>query len=291
MISRNILIQFILIALITSVGWLLSPNIIKPLGACFSMFLRFAIAGSMLILVGVLRKEKIKIDSGFFVISILLYSINMVCIAKAILYNPPGLVSSVMAMITLPSLFFNFIILGKKPEIKKIIGVLIMSVGVFILYNSHGLARGEDYTVYGLLWAIGGLLLCSLGSVLVYKKIDSQKTALFQGGTMLTGSFMLLLFSFFDNSYLNFTNFNITSNFIYSLVIIGLITTGYLYLSYYDLVGKTDNIFASYIWYVVPLITLTLGAFLGKNILSIESVFGACLIIVGGIVANKSSSH
>ena len=173
---------------------------------------------------------------------------------------------------------------GARPGWIQIVGLLVGFGGVALLVGPQAFNGGAgQLNITGLLVALAGAFLWSLGSIYNRGADLPQSTLLFTGMEMLTGSLGLFILSAATGEFGRLDIAGISTRSLLGLAF--LITFGSLvgFVSYGWLLRNAPVRLVATYPYVNPLVAIVLGAWLAQETLDLRTLIAA-VIIVGAIV-------
>jgi len=259
----------------------------------FSAGLRFLLAGSIILLYMVvrrkarltllLRKEMLLTGAGLtFGVFATLYWAEQ--------YLSSGIAAILSATAPLMILLLQTAISRQRLSLSSLAGCLTGTVGVVLL-----LLPGIAVT-FSRIWVLGcaavllGQVFYSTGTVysrrVVQRFQDTSPIAL-NAAQMIYGGGLLLILSLFTEKIQIETM--LAPNAIWSLLYLIIAGSMTGHTIFYWLIAKTNPVFPSTWLYISPLIALCLGAVLYDEPVSVLSVVGGIIIIIGIIAINMDS--
>ncbi|MFD0616921.1 DMT family transporter [Paenibacillus sp. GCM10027629] len=259
----------------------------------FSAGLRFLLAGSIILLYMVvrrkarlsllLRKEMLLTGAGLtFGVFATLYWAEQ--------YLSSGIAAILSATAPLMILLLQTVISRQRLSLSSLVGCLTGTAGVVLL-----LLPGIAFT-FSRFWVLGcaavllGQVFYSTGTVysrrVVQRFQDTSPIAL-NAAQMIYGGGLLLILSLFTEKIQIETM--LAPNAIWSLLYLIIAGSMTGHTIFYWLIAKTNPVFPSTWLYISPLIALCLGTVLYDEPISVLSVVGGIIIIIGIIVINMDS--
>ena len=164
----------------------------------------------------------------------------------------------------------------------KLSGVMIGFAGLFLLVGPSGnldLFASILCVVASLSYAIAGVYLA---------KTPTRISNSFIGmGSIIVGAFLMAPFLL---NYANpFTTISATS-WLY-LALLGVVNTSLAYVIFIKLIKRIGPINSSFVTYLVPVSSISLGIIILNETLTTDMLFGAMLIFLGVFFANKKTKH
>lgn len=255
---------------------------------------RFSAAGTLLLIICYLRKEKIFRRNLIFksaISGIILLFIDMAVVMLAQRYVSSSLVAIIASSTAIWIMFFdipmwksNF----RRPMI--ILGIIVGFGGVAMLYAEQLQATSFQSRQYGILLLIGGCISWSLGTLYTkYKSSQEEDQNSFSGSAwqMLFASGIFWICSLLSNDldHIHFSKIEISS----WLSLLYLITFGSIlaYSAYVWLLKIRPATEVATHAYVNPFIAVVLGVFWGKENVSWVQLIGLAIILLGVMLINR----
>lgn len=182
-------------------------------------------------------------------------------------------------------LIANFAIDDERMTPEKILGTVLGFVGLFVLVSPN-LVSGVNASALGILAvAIAAL---SYGIALVYSRIHlmNEKPLYAPSSQLLISSVYLIPFALMVEGPVIWTT--LSWNAIGSLIILGTLGTALAFVIYYKILASASASYLSLVTYLMPIYGVVLGFLFLDEVLAIEAIIGACLIIIGIMIANKT---
>ncbi|NOX66288.1 MAG: EamA family transporter [Chlorobi bacterium] len=222
------------------------------------------------------------------IVGLLLLGVANGFLAVAEQWIPSGLAAILITTVPFVIVLLESVILRKrKLNLFIISGILVGFIGVvFILGNNLSLLLIPEYRLGIILVSIG---LFSWGSGSVYSKYHKLTVHPFMSAAfqmLFAGFFQLILSVILGET----ENFAISNNsmlaFLYLLLFGSLIAYG----SYMYAIEKLPISFVSTYAYINPVIALFVGWFFLDEILTIQIIIGALIILVGVYLVNRGNN-
>ena len=257
---------------------------------------RFTLAGSILFLWAILKRERVPRSVTPWLRAFIVGGLLLLCgnggVTWAEKYIPTSLAALLVATEPLWVVLLSWIFSHKRPNSKVLLGALIGLGGVALLV-SDGLSQGYGNSLFGMLGAVAVLLAgfaWAAGSVYSSRQPIQASTSMAAGMQMLAGGSLLLLLALVtgDVKHLNLSHASWTSiaAFFYLLVFGSLIGfTAYSWL----LVNVTPSSAATY-GYVNPVVAVFLGWLIASEPIT-PRILLAAAVIVSSVVLITTFGH
>jgi drug/metabolite transporter (DMT)-like permease len=260
-----------------------------------SVFIRFILAGFIILIYVAITKRKLIFSLGdhvyFFILGIFLYSGNYIFFYNSNVYLPSNIPATVFCLLTI----FN--ILGEKFLFKKpittvtlsgailgISGILIIFFNDFISFNLN------SGTTIGLMFALLATLSASAGNLIAIYNKRNFSIPLLQNVAfaMIYGALVALLVSFIKGSefYIPITNVSYILGQIY-LIIFGSIIS---FLCYIKFIENTSASTGGYIGVIMPILALIISMIFEDVKPDIYFLTGLPIALIGLLLILKQES-
>lgn len=184
-------------------------------------------------------------------------------------------------------LIANFAIADERMTPEKIFGTVLGFIGLFVLVSPN-LGSGFNSSVWGIVAVAVAAL--SYGVALVYSRIHlmKEKPLYAPSSQLLVAAIYLIPFALMVEGPVSWST--LSWNAIGSLIILGTLGTALAFVIYYRILASASASYLSLVTYLMPIYGVALGIIFLDEILAIEAVIGACLILIGIMIANKTIS-
>ena len=260
-----------------------------------SVFIRFIIAGLIILIFVALTKRKlifsIKDHIYFFVLGIFLYSGNYIFFYNSNVYLPSNIPATVFCLLTI----FN--ILGEKLIFKKTIttltflGALLGITGIAIIFFNDFLSFNLNAgTTIGLIFALLATLSASVGNLIAIYNKRNFNIPLLQNVAfaMIYGAVVALLLAIIKGSkfYIPVTNLSYMIGLSY-LIIFGSIIS---FLCYIRFIENTSASTGGYIGVAMPVLALIISMIFEDVKPDIYFLSGLPIALLGLLLILKQES-
>lgn len=289
-----ILLNYILMCIIFGTTFLtIKVGIDAGASPFFSAGIRFILAGSILFVYMLWRKKarvSLLLSKEMFLTGIGLTFGVFATLYWAEQYLSSGVTAVLSATSPIMVMILQGRVSGQKLFAISRVGIIVGFVGVILL-----LLPGLTIT-FNKLWLLGciavliGQIFYSAGAVYsrrVIQRFQEVSPVALNAAQMMYGGIMLLVLSLFTEQ-VNLESMLYPSA-VFSLLYLIIIGSMLGHTIFYWLVAKTNPVFPSTWLYISPLIALSLGALFYDEPLSILSVFGGVLIVIGIVLVNMPS--
>ncbi len=205
-------------------------------------------------------------------------------------FVPSGLASLLVSMVPIWILLINWLGLKNgKPSVKKTAGVVLGLSGLMFLISPLELLRAEAVNPIGAIVLMFASLSWAAGSVYTnYAKMPESKFAAISI-QMLSGGFMLLIWSFIVGEYKHFNISAVTVNSYLALIYLIIFGSLIAYSAYIWLLHAAGPSLTSTYAYVNPVVAVFLGWILISEPMNPRIIISTVIII--SAVALITSSH
>lgn len=258
-----------------------------PVAAPVSIFWRFAVASSVMILLLLFSGKLRKLSGRDHLFCLLqggcVFCFNFWCFYTAAAWINTGLESVIFSMAVLLNAVNSFVFFGQKPPIRFYFAAALGLTGIITLFWQDLVNSGLNHT---LLLGIGlsalGTFGFSLGNMI---SLRHQKKGLevmtTNSWAMLYGTLLIAIIALVRED--NFTpqwTFSYLSALLYLAIFGSVIAFG----AYFTLVGRIGPSKAAYSTLLFPLVALTLSTLYEGYVWQVNAIAGLVLILLGNLV-------
>ena len=223
-------------------------------------------------------------DHGFpfLLIGLLNTALPFTLFAYASVNLGAGSLSVLQATVPILTALILFSLYRDEFSIMKLIGVLIGFSGLFLLAGPSGeldLFSSILCVIASLSYAISGVYLANTP-----EKINNSFIGM---GSIIVGAILLSPFLINYHS----ANLNISSTAWLYIALLGVINTSLAYVIFIKLIKRIGSLNASFVTYLVPVSSITLGMLILDEVFSIDMVIGSALIFLGVFFSNKEKTN
>ena len=218
---------------------------------------------------------------SFLLIGLLNTALPFTLFAFASVSLGAGSLSVLQATVPILTALILFSLYRDEFSILKLLGVLIGFSGLFLLTGPSGeldLFSSILCVIASLSYAISGVYLANTPS-----KINNSFVGM---GSIIVGAILL---SPFLINYHN-ANLNISSTAWLYIALLGVINTSLAYVIFIKLIKRIGSLNASFVTYLVPVSSITLGILILGEVFTIDMVIGSALIFLGVFFSNKKKT-
>ncbi len=234
---------------------------------------------------GALKREHLNHTHHFVVMALLATVLYYFCFVKGVSLLYSGIAGALSGATPLFSFILGVLFLAEeKASARKIIGLLIGLGGVLCIAKPFG-ATFDHNTWLGVLYMVLGSLC--LGASFIYARRFLSRLAI-PGPALTTYQlFLATLMAWLITDTDGITTILSSTAASWGMVIgLGLLGTGLAYLIYYFIIEKLGAVTAASVTYIPPVIALLIGAFIGREPISLPDYTGTLLILAGVMLLN-----
>jgi drug/metabolite transporter (DMT)-like permease len=291
---KKLVLNLILVYIIWGSTYLGVKICLESLSPLFLTFLRFIIAGSILMAFSLFSgqktpsREEIK---GSIYLGVLFSGIGTGTIAYAIKYIPSGIVALLVALLPLWAAIIDFLFFSRKiPNGIALAGLILGIIGISFLINPFEDLSESSIPFFPLMLVFVGCIswaFAALMSPKIKQAPPLQTTAI----QMLSGGLFALLISLITESHQLESLISIKSNAIFAIAYLVLIGSLIGYSAFLWLVNHAPPILASTYAYVNPVVAIFLGWMLGGEKLTSQTLWSSAIILIGVVLMTLSEKR
>ncbi len=223
-------------------------------------------------------------DHGFpiLLIGLLNTALPFTLFAYASVNLGAGSLSVLQATVPILTALILFSLYRDEFTYMKLFGVLIGFSGLFLLTGPSGeldLFSSILCVIASLSYAISGVYLANTPA-----KINNSFIGM---GSLIIGAILLSPF------LINFSEANLTigsTSWLY-IAILGVINTSLAYVIFIKLIKRIGSLNASFVTYLVPVSSISLGILILDETFTLDMVVGSALIFLGVFFSNKQKAN
>jgi len=164
----------------------------------------------------------------------------------------------------------------------KLMGVLIGFSGLFLLVGPSG-----ELDLFSSILCVIASLSYAIAGIYLSKTPDFMSNSFIGMGSIIVGA--ILLFPFIFNYYDGYVSLS-SKAWLY-LALLGVINTSLAYVIFIKLIKRIGPINASFVTYLVPVSSISLGIVVLDEIFTFDMLAGSLLIFLGVFFANRSKAN
>ena len=252
-------------------------------GPIFLVNLRLFLAGIFFLPI-LLQQKYLKQIYGhklkIFILSLINCSIPFTLFSYASLNSDSNMLSILNSSTALFTLIIAYIWINQPITTKQILGLLLGFIGIVVLVNPIN----AQTTILSSLACLIAASLYALSGVFIQKHAQSTNKLVLIGWSLIYAALTMLPFS------LNYIPETFPSNeAIFSVLWLGIISTGLAFLGYVRLIEKIGAVKTSTVAYFLPVFGILWGnIFLNEQITPLI-VIGCFMVLIGIFVANTAT--
>ena len=265
------------------------------LDPAISVFIRFIVAGFIILIFIALTKRKlifsIKDHVYFFVLGLFLYSGNYIFFYKSNVYLSSNIPATVFCLLTIFNILGEKFIFKKSITILTLLGALLGITGIAIIFFNDLISFNlNSGTTLGLMFALFATLSASIGNLLAIYNKRNFNIPLLQNVAfaMIYGAIIALLIAIIKGSefYIPITNFSYMIGLSY-LIIFGSIIS---FLCYIRFIENTSASTGGYIGVAMPILALIISMIFEDLKPDIYFLSGLPITLLGLLLILKQES-
>lgn len=288
---KNILL-FITPVIIWGSTWYVIKFQVGNVDPMLSVSYRFGIAGFLMLII--CRVWKIKLtftqkEHVFILLQgLLIFGFNYWLVYMSELHLTSGLVGLIFSLLVFLNIINGRIFLKTPFEYKVIIGGFLGLIGTgLVFWKDLSNFSFTDGKVIGLAFAVGGTYLASLGNI---TSARNQKAGIpvIQSNAygMIYGALAMFLVAVILGKEISF---EASQSYVLSLLYLAIFGSVIAFGAFMTLIGNIGASKAAYVSLIAPVIALTISTFLEDYQWSSISLSGAAMILIGNVVALRST--
>lgn len=290
--QARVLIPFAIITLIWGSTWLVIRDQLETVPSSWSVAYRFLIAGIAMLVVALVRREKLMLDRPGLIFALAMavsqFVLNFNLVYQAEHYITSGLVAVVFALLIIPNAVLGKFILGQDVSPRFMVGSVIAVVGVALLFVHE--IRADGSGGLGVLLGIGLSLLAVMSASSANILQATQTSRRYPMATMLAWS---MLMGAGIDAMLAWTVagppvFDWRWGYVAGLFYLGVFASAVAFSLYYGIVRIIGPAKAAYSSVLVPVIAMLLSTVFESYRWSTLAIAGGVLAIAGLVVALRA---
>ena len=164
----------------------------------------------------------------------------------------------------------------------KLLGVLVGFSGLFLLVGPSG-----ELDLFSSILCVIASLSYAIAGIYLSKTPDFMSNSFIGMGSIIVGAILLLPFIF--NYYDGYVSLS-SKAWLY-LALLGVINTSLAYVIFIKLIKRIGPINASFVTYLVPVSSISLGIVVLDEIFTLDMLAGSLLIFLGVFFANRAKAN
>ena len=218
---------------------------------------------------------------SFLLIGLLNTALPFTLFAYASVNLGAGSLSVLQATVPILTALILFSLYRDEFSIMKLVGVLVGFSGLFLLAGPSGeldLFSSILCVIASLSYAISGVYLANTP-----QKINNSFVGM---GSIIVGAILLSPFLINYHS----ANLNISSTAWLYIALLGVINTSLAYVIFIKLIKRIGSLNASFVTYLVPVSSISLGILILDEVFTIDMIIGSSLIFLGVFFSNREKT-
>lgn len=220
----------------------------------------------------------------FLVIGIINSALPFTFFSFAALHIPASISVVINSMTPMFGALFEKIILKGKLTLKKLLGLIIGTVGVIIISGSKTLS-GTRESYVAILACLAATFCYGLAGALVKKYGKQVEAKAMAGGSQLFAGLVLL--PFLATSGLTAP---LTADIILTVVIFGVLCSAIAYLIYYHLINTAGPTIALSVTFLMPVFGILWSKLILGEVITAQMILGGFIILIGIYLIIKPKS-
>lgn len=287
------LMLYLIVILSWGSSWLAIKFQIGEAPPTISVSYRFLLAGALLLLYGLWRKQSFRFSlrqhSMIAMQALFLFCMNYILIYFSETHLVSGVVSVIFSTLAFMNIINARLFLGQPVRKEAAIACLIGFLGVMLVFKNELVRLDGSSTglLTGLILCLSSAYSASVGNIVSLRNQQKEKLPLIPATAlgMLYGGAMTFIASQFMGEKVVFP---LTVGYLGSLVYLSVIASIVAFLAYLTLLGKLGAAKAGYTTFLFPLVAIILSVFFEGYTLSSNNVMGFVLILAGNyLIMNK----
>jgi drug/metabolite transporter (DMT)-like permease len=260
-----------------------------------SVFIRFIIAGLIILIFVALTKRKLifslKDHVYFFVLGVFLYSGNYIFFYNSNVYLPSNIPATVFCLLTIFNILGEKIIFKKTITSLTLLGAIFGIIGIAIIFYNDLLSFNlNSGTTLGLMFALLATLSASIGNLIAIYNKRNFNIPLLQNVAfaMIYGAIVALFVAIIKGSefYIPVTNLSYMVGLTY-LIIFGSIIS---FLCYIRFIENTSASTGGYIGVAMPILALIISMIFEDVKPDIYFLLGLSIALLGLLLILRQES-
>ena len=289
--KKSILIGlcFFIIYVVWGSTYIMLAYVIEEIPPFFTAFLRFFIATLILLIISLAFKQFEGVDlkkvKNSIIAGVLMLGIGSGVTAWVLQYLDTGFTALLISAQPLLVVFMMWISDKRKPSNQVFLGVALGIIGIYFLVSQNEIVASSDQWLAIL--AIVGCLICwGVGSIFI-SKADMPKSYLvntfiqFGSGALFTFCVSVFIEDMRDVDLLQLPEFTY-----YALLYLSILGSVVAFLSFTYLLKNVTPDKVSTSTYVNPLIALLLGWWFRDELITVQSLIAAVIMLTGVVLIN-----
>lgn len=287
-----IILAFFAIYVIWGSTYLLNKIAVGELPPFMLASIRFTSAGILIFIIAKLLKISLKISwlelkntalAGFFFLAF-----GNGVVVWALKYVDSGFAALEISAQPLVILLMMYILYGKKINAKSLVGVVLGILGIYLLVSQKELIASKE-SIIGMIMIFACMLSWAYGSLFVAKAQLPKNYFVNTGYQMFTGGIMLLIASLlFGEKWKAPQLWELETQVSLVLLIIFGSILAFTAFNYLLKIVSPEKVATS--TYVNPIVALFLGWFFLDEVITLQSIIAAIILLTGVYFINSNKN-
>ena len=282
-------ISFFVIYVVWGSTYLMLAYVIEEIPPFLAAFLRFFLAAVILLIISLIFRQFQNLDfhklKNSFIAGVLMLGIGAGVTSWVLQFLDSGFTALLISAQPLLIVFLMWLVDKKPPSSQVFIGVFMGIIGMYLLVSQDAIIAQPDQWI-----AIGALMVClvawGIGSIFI-SKADMPKSFLvntliqFTAGSVVTGLTSLFIEDLSRVDLLGLKTFTY-----YAMLYLTVFGSVIAFLSFTYLLKNVTPDKVSTATYVNPIIALFLGWWFRDELVTVQSIFAAGIMLTGVVLIN-----
>lgn len=291
-VDGRIILAFVATTLIWGSTWMVIRTQLGVVDSGWSICYRFLIASAAMFAYAAFTGLPLRLGRsglGFaFVLGVMQFFLNYSFVYRAEGFVTSGLVAMISALLFVPNAFFGRIFLGQRVTGQFVLGSVIASAGMVLLFRHEVLLAmgGGPGVVMGIGFTVMAMTCASIANVMqASERGRTLPPFTVLAWSMLLGAIMNALFALIR---VGAPTIDLRPAYLAGVVYLGLLGSAVTFPLYYYVIRTIGPARAAYSVILVPVIAMVLSTLFEGYIWSLTAVGGTLLAVAGLIVALRA---
>jgi drug/metabolite transporter (DMT)-like permease len=285
-----VVLAFFAIYVIWGSTYLLNKIAVAEIPPLYLGAIRFIIAGILIFIIASALGHKLAVTKAQFINTLiagfLFLTYGNGVFVWSLKYIDSGFAALIASTQPLVVILLMWMIDGKKIKKMSIVGVLLGIIGIYLLVSQNAVVSQEGSTI-GIIMIFSTIVIWSLASIFVSKADLPSNFFVNSGYQMILGGFLMLIFSLLiGEQWSSPVAWTETVQFSMIMLIIFGSIVAFTSFNYLLKVVSTEKVATSA--YVNPVIALFLGWYILDEIITIQSIIAAVVLLLGVYFINSN---
>ncbi|MEM0993673.1 MAG: EamA family transporter [Bacteroidota bacterium] len=206
-------------------------------------------------------------------------------VAWALQYVDSGIVALIISAQPLLTMLLVWVMLKKPPAASSYLGIFLGMLGMYLLVTQNYVTDAKN-SWWGILAVIMSMFAWGYSSVYI-KKADMPKGQAQNASIqMLAGSLSLFLFSLFIGDYKGFELVDVNQSAVFAILFLVIFGSIIGFSSFNYLLQRISPEKVATSTYVNPIVAMFLGWWLGGEMITVQSMIAALVMLTGVLFIN-----